>query len=293
MAAAVSATGATLLVIEHRVAQWADLVDRVVVLGPGGAIAADGPPRRVFAEHGAELTRAGVWVPEHHPPPQRAGSPAGATLVTGQGLGLTHAGSTAPALSDVDLAVRAGRLIAIAGPNGAGKSTLGLILAGLLAPSTGTLSASAELAGRDAARPPHRWPAARLATRIGSVFQNPEHQFVTARVRHELAIGPRRVGRSTRATAAIVDDLLTRLRLDHLAQANPYTLSGGEQRRLSVATALATAPAVLVLDEPTFGQDLRTWTELVDLVAGLRDSGAGVVVVTHDAAFVDTLADET
>jgi energy-coupling factor transport system ATP-binding protein len=84
---------------------------------------------------------------------------------------------------------------------------------------------------------------------------------------------------------------LSRLRLAHLAAANPYTLSGGEARRLSVATALATAPRLLVLDEPTFGQDRRTWIELVDLLAGLRDAGHGVVAVTHDEAFVTSLAD--
>ena len=75
------------------------------------------------------------------------------------------------------------------------------------------------------------------------------------------------------------------------ARANPFTLSGGEQRRLSVATALATAPRVLVLDEPTFGQDRRTWTELVDLLAKLRDDGCAVLAATHDADFVAALAD--
>jgi energy-coupling factor transport system ATP-binding protein len=81
------------------------------------------------------------------------------------------------------------------------------------------------------------------------------------------------------------------LRREKLAGANPYTLSGGEARRLSVATALATAPRLLVLDEPTFGQDRRTWVELVDLLAGLRDAGHGVVAVTHDNDFVAALAD--
>jgi energy-coupling factor transport system ATP-binding protein len=90
-----------------------------------------------------------------------------------------------------------------------------------------------------------------------------------------------------------VDELLARLRLDRLASANPYTLSGGEARRLSVATALATAPAVLVLDEPTFGQDRRTWVELVELLAEVRDAGCAVVSVTHDAQFVAALADRT
>ncbi len=132
-----------------------------------------------------------------------------------------------------------------------------------------------------------------LAQRIGSVFQNPEHQFVTSRVFDELALGPRRTGHTEAAAKDVADDLLQRLRLDRLALANPYTLSGGEQRRLSVATALATAPRVLVLDEPTFGQDRRTWIELVDLLAKLRGEGCAIVTVTHDADFVATLADRT
>jgi energy-coupling factor transport system ATP-binding protein len=89
------------------------------------------------------------------------------------------------------------------------------------------------------------------------------------------------------------DELLDRLRLAHLAEANPFTLSGGEKRRLSVATALATAPTLLVLDEPTFGQDRRTWAELLHLLAALRDDGRGVCFVTHDRAFATALADRT
>ncbi len=89
-----------------------------------------------------------------------------------------------------------------------------------------------------------------------------------------------------------VDELLARLRLEHLARANPFTLSGGEQRRLSVATALATAPQLLVLDEPTFGQDSRTWAELVLLLRELVADGTGVLAVTHDLALVEALGDE-
>ncbi|WP_344128147.1 ABC transporter ATP-binding protein, partial [Luedemannella flava] len=140
--------------------------------------------------------------------------------------------------------------------------------------------------------PPHRWPARDLATRIGSVFQDPEHQFVTSKVRDELALGPRRGGRPAAEVDAVVAELLESLRLSRLAEANPYTLSGGEQRRLSVATALATAPRVLVLDEPTFGQDRRTWRELVELLARLRDDGRAVVAVTHDLDIVAALADD-
>ncbi|HYN95741.1 MAG TPA: ABC transporter ATP-binding protein, partial [Pilimelia sp.] len=197
------------------------------------------------------------------------------------------------ALAGLTCRVRAAEALAVLGPNGAGKSTLALVLGGLLAPTAGRLRATPALAGRDAATAPHRWRAPALARRVGSVFQDPEHQFLTASVREELALGPRRAGLSPAAVASRVDELLGRLRLDRLAAANPYTLSGGEARRLSVATALATAPPLLVLDEPTFGQDRRTWLELVDLLADLRDAGHAVVTVTHDADFVAALADRT
>ena len=274
----------TVVLVEHRIAEALPLVDRVVVLSPDG-VRADGPPATVFAAHGDELAAAGVWVPGRPIAPRRATAAPGGELLVADRLALP------PRLAATDLAVREGEALAVLGPNGVGKSTLALMLGGLLRPGRGGSRRPRALAGDDADRPPHRWRAAALARRIGSVFQDPEHQFVTSSVYDELALGPRRIGRPD--VASTVDGLLDRLRLAHLARANPYTLSGGEARRLSVATALATAPRLLVLDEPTFGQDRRTWRELVDLLADLRDDGHAVVAVTHDADFVAALADRT
>ncbi|SNT39953.1 energy-coupling factor transport system ATP-binding protein [Asanoa hainanensis] len=272
----------TVIMVEHRLAEVVPFVDRVVVLAAGGGVVASGPPARVFGEHGAALAADGIWVPgQPLPAPRRATAAPGEVLVTADRVAL------AQRLAPTDLSVRAGEALAVLGPNGVGKSTLALMLGGLLRPGAGRVVASAVLARDDAARPPHRWRAADLTARIGSVFQNPEHQFVASTVRAELAVGPRRLGRPL----AVVDELLDRLHLDHLARANPYTLSGGEARRLSVATALASAPRLLVLDEPTFGQDRRTWVELVALLADLRDEGHGVLAVTHDPALVEALAD--
>lgn len=277
----------TLILVEHRVAEALPLVDRVVVLAPGGGVRADGTPEVVFGTHGDALADEGVWVPGRAVPPRRAVASAGDVLLTADRLGLP------PRLAETDLAVRAGEALAVLGRNGAGKSTLALLLGGLLKPASGRVTASRELGGPDAGTPLHRWPAPALARRIGSVFQDPEHQFVTSTVFDELALGPRRTGATEAAVRDRVDQLLQRLRLDRLAGANPYTLSGGEARRLSVATALATAPRLLICDEPTFGQDRRTWRELVDLFADLRDDGHGLVTVTHDAEFVAALADRT
>jgi energy-coupling factor transport system ATP-binding protein len=197
-----------------------------------------------------------------------------------------------PAVRDVDLELSAGRALAVVGPNGAGKSSLALALAGLAAPAAGEVRASAELSAGARGPFPHRWRPRELVTRIGTVFQEPQHQFVARTCAEELAVGPRRAGAPEAETDRRVADLLDRLRLSALARANPFTLSGGEQRRLSVATALATRPRLLVLDEPTFGQDARTWAELVVLLCELLDEGTALVAVTHDDALVRAIADD-
>lgn len=274
------ANPATLIVVEHRLEVWLPLITRVIVLGAGGVVA-DGPPEAVLGVEGARLAADGVWVPGRAPamPPAPRG-PAGETLLAARGLDVARVkGQTVAA--GIDLDVRAGQALALTGPNGAGKSTLGLTLAGLLPPAAGRLTAAAPLAGA-AGDSPIRWTSRDLLTRIGMVFQEPEHQLLAKTVRDELAVGPRALGMSEPAIAARTDELLARLRLDRLANANPYTLSGGEKRRLTVAAALATRPRMLVLDEPTFGQDARTWAELVAMLAALRDEGSAVVAITHD-----------
>lgn len=292
----VQASGATLIVIEHRVAVWQHVVDRVIVLDPAGGILADGPTKSVLSTEGERLAAAGVWIPRYPParPDRHPLAAAADVLLHSEGLAVGRvpfARKQAVVVADgLDLEVRAGQATTISGPNGTGKSTLALTLAGLLAPAGGRLAAGVALAA-GLGTAPHRWRSRELLERIGTVFQDPEHQFLAGTVHAELAIGPRALGLSPAAQTERVDGLLHRLRLDHLADANPFTLSGGEKRRLSVATVLATRPRLLVLDEPTFGQDSRTWAELVRLLAELLDSGTAVVAVTHDADFVSALAD--
>ena len=287
-------TRATCLLVEHRVATWLDVVDRVVVLEPGGGVIADGPAPQVLERQGAALAARGVWVPGHLPVgPERASRAGGEVLLRADGLQVSRRGVREPVLSDVDLDVVSGRATALVGPNGSGKSTLALALAGLARHTAGDLTASpALLGGAGLSSAPDRWRPRDLVRRIGSVFQDPRHQFVASTVSDELAVGPRRIGLSESEVVSRTEELLERLRLTHLARANPFTLSGGEQRRLSVATALATRPRVLVLDEPTFGQDARTWAELVALLAELLDGGAALVTATHDRALVKALADD-
>lgn len=276
----------TLVLIEHRTAVWADLVTRVIVLAPGGGLLADGPPAWVFAEHGDALAAAGVWVPGRPvdlPVLERVSSGVDAALSTSM---LTIGRDRRePVRSALNLSVPVGAGTVVTGPNGAGKSTLALTLAGLLPELSGEVVASPSLAARGVRRP-SRWRSTELLTRIGTVFQEPEHQFLAATLRDELAVGPRALRMPASQVDAIVDELLDRLDLDSLAEAHPFTLSGGQKRRLSVATVLASSPAVIVLDEPTFGQDRRGWSELVGLLQREIARGRTVVAVTHDADVV-------
>lgn len=275
--------GLTLVVVEHRVDLWLPLVERVVVLDRGRVVA-DGPAAAVLQQRGAELAARGVWVPgreaEHPSPAPIAAEGSGAVLLRARDLDGRPAGGD-PLGHALDLELRAGEVVALTGQNGAGKSTLLMTLAGLLPPAAGTVEA---LDHGD----PAGWSSRDLASRFGVVFQNPEHQFVAPTVRDELAAGtPEHPDGSS--AAARVDALLERLGLRGLASVSPYALSGGEQRRLSVATALAAAPPVLLLDEPTFGQDARTWAALAALIAEHRDAGGAIVMATHDRALIAAL----
>ncbi len=286
-----AATGSTLIVVEHRVSVWRELVDRVIVLAPRGGLLADGTPHDVLERAGVSLSASGVWVPGFEPTAPARRRVAASTLVRTHDLAIAPVPGTIVA-SGIDLEVETGRALAITGANGSGKSTLGLTLGGLLGVASGEVDA-AGLANGLATTNPFRWKSRELLTRIGTVFQDPEHQFVTSTVRDELSVGPRALRMPPAELTERIEYLASRLRLEALLGANPFTLSGGEQRRLSVATALATRPGLLVLDEPTFGQDARTWAELVALLAEVLDEGSAVVAITHDEHLVDALADST
>ncbi len=266
----VAETGATLIVVEHRHQLWSGMVDRIL---------------RV--EHGNvhDICADELVTPTNLPTRRDPGS---STLITAENL-LTRWG---PGRS---FGIPEGSSTVITGANGSGKTTLALTLGGLIPPKEGQMEL-AEPLRQGLRKQPHQWRSADLARRIGTVFQDPEHQFVARTVRDEIEVGPRimsgkRAGTVDPISAQRIEELLDRLRLRHLEHANPFTLSGGEKRRLSVATALVAAPKLLILDEPTFGQDPVTFQELVWLLRELTDTGTTIVSVTHDPDFLAALGD--
>lgn len=272
----VRAEGRTLVLIEHRVdAAW-PLADLVLALGGDGAPLAVGTPDEVLARRPA-LEAAGIWLPDQ---PVRPRSPAprpGADVVVAEEVAFGYEPAR-PVLRGVDLRLGAGERIALVGSNGSGKSTLARLVVGLLRPDAGRV----RLAGRD----PAGMAAEELARSAGYVFQEPERQFLTQRVRDEVLLGLRQAERER------ASDVLDRLGLPlaTFGERSPYRLSGGEQRRLSLATALVRQPAVLVLDEPTFGQDRHGYDGLLGILDSLSASTT-VIAATHDERFVAEATD--
>lgn len=318
------AAGVTTVVVEHRIEPWVEHVDRLVVLGRDGRVRHDGPVRRVLAEHGAELAADGIWVPGV-PAPQpleidlgpladadadadaeadlhtrispggcAEGAPGARTspgksaegvLLTSEPLRverrrnhLDGSSEVSTALvTDAPLAVLGGRATALVGPSGGGKSTWLATMAGLVPPSSGRVMAAD---GRDVAD----LPATEVAPLLGWVPQWSSSALLSRTVLDEVLLTGRTLGTADEAAA---HHLLDVLGLAHLAQVDPQTLSGGEQRRLAVAAALAHGPGVVLADEPTVGQDRGTWAAVTGLLLSHRARGGAVVTATHDPDLVD------
>ena len=303
----------TMVLVEHHAEPWIDLIDRVIVLGSQTdqdaangqerhtVIMADGTPDEVFRDPNLDFARLGIWVPRRYmrgecrigaihtgsEPDYPACEGIGEPVLCTKNLAIGRNGKAVA--TGIDLAFKQGQITALVGANGAGKSTLALTLAGLLEPVDGEVSASGELAAGAHGVHPGDWKSTELASRISYVFQNPEHQFATGSVLDEVMLGPLRVGVEESQARERARTLLRRFDLLRYENANPYTLSGGEKRRLTVAAALASAPRVLILDEPTFGQDRCTWMQMVQLIHGLRSDGVSIIVVTHDRELVTAL----
>ncbi|MCU1446479.1 ABC transporter ATP-binding protein [Cryobacterium sp.] len=301
------------LLVEHRLDEYAGnrgiagLPERCIVLGADGGIRHDGPTASVLPRAAGELHRAGCWLPCEtelqaalgipggiaEPAVRRAllglaGDPtgadappatvAGAVVLAGRALGVSRdpvprrtgrfhrrrpGADRRALLSAVDVELRAGEIVAVLGRNGAGKSSLLLTLAGLLTPTGGTVAGE----------------------RPGLVFQNPEHQFLGNTVREEVLVGlPADAGPR-------VERLLEEHGLGRLADRNPYRLSGGQKRRLSLAAMLAHKRASLLADEPTLGLDRRSTIATIAAFRRAAAAGTGILFSSHDVRTVATVAD--
>lgn len=187
------------------------------------------------------------------------------------------------ALKGISFDVYGGELLAIVGRNGAGKSTVAKLMVGLLRPQEGNLT----LFGK----PAKNWKVEDLANHIALVFQNPEHQFLTDTVTDEITYSLlARDIEDPQEIKNLVDESLSQLELQDFVHAHPFALSAGKKRRLGVATMLVGHPQILLVDEPTYGQDKEMTHTLMAIMERIRSQGVTVMMITHDMRLVQEYA---
>lgn len=299
----------TMIMIEHVLDGCIEWVDRVILFDRQGNILADGKPQMVFSTYEKEIEEAGIWKPtifpytweeivtqsETNPAAQRLTSkyqerkavqlkrlPIEAPLFSLQDVNLAYGKKNI--LKEVKVELHKGEWITIIGENGSGKSTLLKALANLKKIKKGSI----RLHGKEL----KHWKDKDYYDRVGFVFQNPELQFICNTVFEEVAFSGRQKHWEEGKLKARTSDLLEDVGLDGHEEQHPFTLSFGQKRRLSVATMLLLNPNVLLLDEPTFGQDAKSAKELLHYLKKKQESGTTIVMITHDMNIVDQYADK-
>jgi cobalt/nickel transport system ATP-binding protein len=193
-----------------------------------------------------------------------------------------------PALSGLSLAVHPGERIAVLGANGCGKSTLLKLLAGLIFPQEGSYRAfGREIDDRLLSRDPF---GIFFRKEVGILFQNSDAQLFNPTVEDEIAFGPAQMNDPPQEIRAKVRNVLETFGIGSLADRAPYELSGGEKKKVAIASVLVMDPQVLLLDEPTAGLDPRSSRELVDVILRAEAGGKTVVTATHDLHIVAEIA---
>ena len=182
------------------------------------------------------------------------------------------------ALKGINLTVEDGEFLAVMGQNGAGKTTLVKHFNGLLKPTTGEVLVDG-ISTRDIS-------VAKLAKKVGFVFQNPDHQLFSESVENEIAFALKNFGFEEKVIKNQVDWALNLLDIAQYQKTSPFMLSGGERKRVALASILAWDPQVIVMDEPTIGQDHQQKEKLQQFILQLNAQKKTVVVVTHDVEFV-------
>ncbi|MBF7097767.1 ABC transporter ATP-binding protein [Alkalibacter mobilis] len=314
--------GKGLFVVEHNLESWLPFLDRLIVVGSDGTIFCDGNYREMFHLHWKRFVEKGIWCPhtlqisrvlekkgytfykipcciqelkdeniscsilnqavsEYFDADQKEDEQFKKAVLKLERLTAGY-GRNHMVLNSINLTVYEGDFFALVGGNGSGKSTLSKAILNLVPIIDGSIS----ILGKDISK----YKANDVHEIIGYVFQNPEHQFVEDTVWSELAYSH---GKHTMDKDSIKNEIFKLLKdfdLEKHIEVNPFNLSGGQKRRLSVATMLIGDRKILILDEPTFGQDVKNTNKIMKKMTRLNNLGMTVIMITHDLDLVDAYA---
>ncbi len=314
--------GITILLVTRELDDFVSQADQILVLHKGELIG-KGNPYDLLLEKGEEIDTLGVWLPETveiglglmaagyslermpitiketmetlfslglikegesiKAPHKVYEQSSGAPLISGKDIRFSY-GNGLYALKGISLDIHPGEMLAIVGRNGAGKSTTAKLLIGLNKCKEGSL----DLFGK----PSGKWKVPDLANHISLVFQNPEHQFLTDTVSDEIDYSLQSHGIFDKNKLAEErEKLLQMLELTEVKDDHPFSLSAGNKRRLGVATMLVGDPKVLIVDEPTYGQDREMTRTLMQIMCAIQERGVSIVMISHDMRLVEEYAD--
>ncbi|MBO0959675.1 ABC transporter ATP-binding protein [Neobacillus sp. MM2021_6] len=298
----------TMVFVEHVLDGCIEWMDRVIILNKDGRMIGDGKPEEILMNFQREIREAGIWRPKlfpikwldvvrHDTHPlaielsriietksmeQPKNDWVENPIIHTENLEIGYGKTTI--VNDINLTIHKGDWISIIGKNGSGKSTFLKSLARLESLKKGKVHfLEKEL---------KKWSDQELYDKAGFVFQNPELQFITDTVFDEIAFGGRQRNWPEERTRQKTNQLLQEFGLQSYCEAHPFTLSLGQKRRLSVATMLLFDQALLLLDEPTFGQDEKTANELIKRLKERQEQGTTIIMVTHDMDLVDRNSDK-
>jgi energy-coupling factor transport system ATP-binding protein len=301
-------TSQTMVIVEHVLDGCIEWMDRVIVMNQNGSIIGDGKPEEILLNFHPQMKEAGIWRPKLFPEKwwevvHNASHPLsiklsnklemkqmsnmeeyrkGNIFIRTENVEIGYGKKAI--VGDINLSIHRGEWISIVGENGSGKSTFLKSLIRLEPIKKGKIYLQdTEL---------KKWSDRELYEKAGFVFQNPELQFITDTVFEEIAFGGRQRNWSEELINTKTNQLLQEFGLESYRNAHPYTLSLGQKRRLSVATMLLFDQALLLLDEPTFGQDEKTARELIKRLKERQEQGTTIVMVTHDMDLVDDFSDQ-
>lgn len=320
-----SENGKGLLVVEHNLEPWLPFLHRLIVLRKDGTLLCDGTSRDMFLKYGEEFEATGIWRPysvriyeelrrgghklckiplnseeliEENIPEnlmnsvfhalghdaEKGEEPSKKVMLEVQKLSAGYK-KEKTIIRNISLKILEGDFFALAGCNGSGKSTLVKSMIRLIEPSGGNVF----FYGQDMSE----MKLKDIFNHIGYVFQNPEHQFVEDTVWSEIAYSVDQMDINAEEKRKLTHNLLSEFELEALAKSNPFSLSGGQKRRLSVATMLAGNQKLLILDEPTFGQDEKNAYKLMNKLKELNKRGITIFMITHDVDLIEEYANKT